>query len=109
MVGAPAVSQRRHKQPPGTRRVRVVTYKTVKRVIAQCEPPYVRFGALVSEQRHKLGWLQQDLADRIGLSRGSIANIETGRQRILMTDVCDFARVLGLDPVKMFSAAIKNS
>lgn len=108
MVGAPAVSQRRHKQPAGTRRVRVVTYKTIKRTVAQCEPPYVRFGDLVSEQRHKLGWRQQDLADKMGLSRGSVANIESGRQRILMTDVCDFARVLSLDAVKLFSAAIKN-
>lgn len=99
---------KRQKQPLGTRRVRVVTYKVVKKVVAQCEPPYVRFGALVAERRHALGWLQQDLADKVGLSRGSVANIETGRQRILMTDVCDFAKVLRLDPVKMFSFAIKE-
>jgi hypothetical protein len=41
------------------------------------------------------------------LSRGSIANIETGRQRILLTDLFDFARVLRVKPIVFFNAVAK--
>lgn len=35
---------------------------------------------------------QQQLADKIGLSRGSVANIETGRQQMLLHQLRDIAR-----------------
>lgn len=87
-----------------TRRKRVITYVTVKRTVKQCERPYVLFGEAVRDARHELDWNQQALADKMGLSRGSIANIETGRQRILLSDLFDFAKVLKLDPKKLFAA-----
>jgi transcriptional regulator with XRE-family HTH domain len=48
--------------------------------------------------RDVLGITQQELAERTGMSRGSIANIETGRQRILLHDVETLARALGSSP-----------
>jgi ribosome-binding protein aMBF1 (putative translation factor) len=85
-------------------RKRVVTYKAVTRMILQCERPYVLFGEAVRDARHALKWNQQELADKMKMSRGSIANIETGRQRILLTDLFDFAKVLRVKPIIFFNA-----
>ena len=44
-------------------------------------------GAKVAQLREALGWTQADLAKRIALTRTSVANIEAGRQRVLLHDV----------------------
>lgn len=92
---------------PRMKRVRVVTYKMVKVTTPQCEPCYVKFGEAVRNARHELYWNQQELADKLKISRGSIANIETGRQRILLGDIFDFAKVLRLEPKVLFAAVSK--
>lgn len=40
------------------------------------------FGQRVQRRRHELGVQQHELADQIGLSRTSVASIETGRQNL---------------------------
>lgn len=85
------------------KRIRVVTYKMVKVSTPQVERPYVLFGEFVRDARHDWGWTQLELAEKTSYSRGTIANIETGRQRVLLTDVLDFAKVLKVDPVKIFT------
>lgn len=75
--------------------------------ICWMNPPYVLFGEAVRNARHELGLNQQELADKLGYSRGSIANIEVGRQRILLTDLFAFAKVLRLDPKVLFAAVTK--
>jgi len=42
---------------------------------------------------------QEALAGRVGLSRASIANIERGRQNVLLHHACDIALALGLSQV----------
>jgi transcriptional regulator with XRE-family HTH domain len=61
----------------------------------QLEACYRAFGARVEQIRKVLGLTQEDLAKRVKLSRGSVANIETGRQRVLLHDVETFAEALG--------------
>ena len=87
-----------------TRNHRVYRVVKVTKEVLQCERPYVLFGEAVKEARIDLGITQQELADRLKYSRGSIANIEVGRQRILLSDVFDFARVLRLKPMQLFVA-----
>lgn len=60
------------------------------------EPIYSKIGGNVCSYRHHLGWTQERLANAIGLSRASIANIEVGRQRLMMHQVIDLARALGV-------------
>lgn len=86
----------------GTRRV----YRVVKvtREIIQCERPYVLFGEAVRDARLALEMTQEELAAKVGLVRASIANIETGRQRVLLSDLFDFAKALRLTPLKLFHA-----
>ena len=68
---------------------------------------FMSFGEAVRDARYALEWNQQDLADKMKMSRGSIANIETGRQRILLTDLFDFAKVLRVKPIVFFNAVSK--
>jgi DNA-binding XRE family transcriptional regulator len=56
------------------------------------------FGIKVRQIREVLDITQDDLAKRVGLSRASIANIEVGRQRVLLDDVEKFANALGTTP-----------
>ncbi len=87
-----------------TRNRRVYRVVKVTRELLQCERPYVLFGEAVKKARFDLGLTQHELADKLKLSRGSIANIETGRQRVLLSDVFDFAKALKLKPIALFEA-----
>ncbi len=87
-----------------TRNRRVYRVVKITREVLQCERPYVLFGEAVKNARFDLGLTQQELADKLKLSRGSIANIETGRQRVLLSDVLDFAKALKLKPIALFEA-----
>jgi transcriptional regulator with XRE-family HTH domain len=59
------------------------------------EVEYVVIGRNIARLRKKIGMTQHELARGMNLSRGSIANIETGKQRILLHDIKYFAVVLG--------------
>lgn len=62
------------------------------------EPVYRLLGARIEHIRTTLGWTQLDLSKRIGLTRTSIANIEAGRQRILLHDLQKFASAFNMEP-----------
>ncbi|MBL8658019.1 MAG: helix-turn-helix transcriptional regulator [Altererythrobacter sp.] len=55
---------------------------------------YKIFGQRVVAERNSLGLSQDALAQRVGLSRASIANIEAGRQRVLLHQVIALAQAL---------------
>lgn len=57
---------------------------------------YVDLGKRVLEERLRAGWTQQDLACQIGMSRTSIANVELGRQRLMLHQIIDLAAVLNV-------------
>jgi DNA-binding XRE family transcriptional regulator len=54
---------------------------------------YSKIGQHVAELRVRDGMTQQALAERIGVARSQIANIEAGRSRLLFHTVVEFARV----------------
>lgn len=55
-------------------------------------------GLRVRHMRELLDLSQEELAKRAGISRGSLANIETGRQRLLLDNVEDLAKAIGTTP-----------
>jgi transcriptional regulator with XRE-family HTH domain len=65
---------------------------------------YEAFGAEVRKQRDKLGWTQLELSTRIGLTRGSVANIEAGRQSVLLHQLLAIASALKLTPAQLLPA-----
>lgn len=65
---------------------------------AQIELCYRQIGLRIENIRVVLGITQQQLADRLKYSRGSIANIETGRERLLLHKVEAIATALGTTP-----------
>ena len=62
------------------------------------EPVYRALGARIEQLRRILDLTQEELASRVGLTRASVANIETNRQRVLLHDVEKFATALGTSP-----------
>lgn len=59
---------------------------------------YSEFGRLVRSHRNRLKLTQGQLAERIGLSRTSITNIEQGRQKILLHQLYQLADALQINP-----------
>lgn len=62
-------------------------------------PPllYKRLGAIIKERRRQLGFTQEYLSSQLGLSRASLANVETGRQRILVHQLYRLAEELDVE------------
>lgn len=63
------------------------------------DPIYKAFGSAVSTRRKALGLTQAELASQVKISRASIANIESGRQNILLHHVYALAAALGFTKV----------
>jgi transcriptional regulator with XRE-family HTH domain len=62
------------------------------------DPVYQQIGSAIKARRKTLGLKQEALAATLGISRGALANIETGRQGILVHQLLKFAAALQLTP-----------
>lgn len=60
---------------------------------------YKALGQAVSTLRRKSGLTQQELADAIGISRASVANIERGEQRVFFDQVASIAAYFSLNGI----------
>ncbi len=60
---------------------------------------YRRLGRAVAKRRAELGFTQDDVAKRLGLSRASVANLENGRQRIMVHQLFALANTLNLKTI----------
>jgi transcriptional regulator with XRE-family HTH domain len=73
-------------------------------------PINVAFGRAVALRRDELNLTQAALARRVGISRASIANIEKGRQNVLLHHVYDLAEALKMPkPGDLLPARAKPS
>ena len=62
---------------------------------------YKAIGAVIRTRRKTQGLRQEDLAQRLGISRGALANIEAGRQGILVHQLYNFAEILDVTPADL--------
>jgi len=58
---------------------------------------YHAFGRAVAARRTAIGKTQAKLAEEVGISRGSIANIELGNQKVFLHHVLAISAALGLE------------
>ena len=56
-------------------------------------------GAAVAARRKKLRLKQAEVAEQIGLTRASLANIESGRQKIMLHQIYKLATALKFDSI----------
>ncbi|HEX3463362.1 MAG TPA: helix-turn-helix transcriptional regulator [Candidatus Elarobacter sp.] len=62
-----------------------------------------RLGERVRELRAGRGLTQLRLAERSGISRPSIANVEAGRQNVSLRQLCALATALGVTAAELLS------
>lgn len=67
---------------------------------------YMALGMEIEETRKAQGLSQEELGDRVGLSRASISNIEGGRQQIYVHHLHDIARALGTSAEDILACAV---
>jgi transcriptional regulator with XRE-family HTH domain len=78
------------------------------------EAIYVIFGRRLRELREKNRLPQEELAAFSGLTRSSIANIENGKQRVMLHQLIKFAEALRVDldalvPVKLQESGMQEA
>lgn len=60
--------------------------------------------AVLVAARHQLGWTQAELAERIGVSRDYVGDIESGRLGMQVTRLLQSLGELGVDVILRFPA-----
>lgn len=60
------------------------------------EKEYTRMGRYIGKRRKELLLLQAEIAKKMKISRSSLANIEAGRQRIMLLQIIKFEKLLKL-------------
>jgi transcriptional regulator with XRE-family HTH domain len=59
------------------------------------------FGELLASLRKEAGLTQQEFAQKVGMSRSAIANIESGKQGVVLTSIFAFANALSKSPTEL--------
>jgi transcriptional regulator with XRE-family HTH domain len=62
---------------------------------------YAKLGSNIRSVRVSAGLSQASLAKRIGFTRASVSNLESGRQRIALHLFVQIAQVLGVEPARL--------
>lgn len=66
---------------------------------------YAHIGALIKTRRKHFKLTQEQLASQLSISRASLANVETGRQKILVHQLFSLAAALDMSPADFLPSA----
>jgi transcriptional regulator with XRE-family HTH domain len=70
---------------------------------------YEELGSMIAARRGQQGLKQAQVAQLIGMSRAALANIEVGRQRVLVHQICQIAEALKLDSAASLLPKMQNA
>ena len=79
------------------------------RRVPESEEIYERIGRNVAKRRRAFPLSQTELAKRCGLARGSIANIESGKQRATLHTLSNIAEALDVDMLSLLALPEGNA
>ena len=69
-------------------------------------PRLLKIGSAIRRARRRAGLSQQDLADRVCVSRVSISNIENGKNSMQAQRLEDFAEALGIEAAELLGGQL---
>ena len=72
------------------------------------ESCYATFGRNLRRVRVRRKVTQQALAGAIGVSRATVANLEQGRQRVMVHDVIAYAAALGVSHTQLLRSVFNT-
>lgn len=61
------------------------------------------YGRGIRQRRHELGWSQEGLAEKAGLHRTYVADVERGKRNISLENIIKLTEALGLTPGEFFT------
>ena len=67
----------------------------------EIEPIYKKLGANVASMRTNAGMTQSELGQAAGMGTSTVAEVETGSTRILLSDLEKLAQALGVQPKQL--------
>ena len=67
----------------------------------------IKIGKQLKELRKSRGWRQLEVADKVGLSRSAISNIESGKRSLTLTTLQRFCELYNID-ISYFDIETKN-
>lgn len=70
---------------------------------------YLTVGSLIRNFRNQKGLTQEELAQKINMSRPTVVNIETGKQNIPIHILYNIAQALGTDPKDLLPSNVDDS
>lgn len=76
---------------------------------ASIEPIYVAIGTRLRDARIDAGWTQEEVAGWVGLSRTSVTNAETGRQRLMLHQIVIYADVMSVPLGELIGSAVDTT
>jgi transcriptional regulator with XRE-family HTH domain len=63
----------------------------------------VRFGFAVKDRREALGWTQEEFAERVGIHRTYLSDVERGTRNLSLLNIERLAVALSLKPSELFA------
>lgn len=67
----------------------------------------IKIGKQLKELRRSRGWRQMEVAEKVGLSRSAISNIESGKRSLTLTTLQRFCELYNID-ISYFGIETKN-